>query len=243
MRSRVCAIVLAAAVGGCVSDCGPVTEPRRSPSAPAVDARPTPPLASAVSATSPAPQAGSAAASTAPTASAARPCPIPERTVDKAQVRLASTRTTGCKRLPTQKALAGVPDFVVETRCPGPDAATTLEVNTEDDRTFFAVTRSAGPRLPLAPALELFNSPAGTARWFRIGDAPPDAVVITLRASTTDDTGKRHLGTFVVAWELRTGSLCRMLDAGSLGAADIALAIETLGQTTLAGDCECLDPR
>ena len=237
MRSRIRAIVIAAAVGGCVPDPAPVTEPRVSPSAAAVDAGTTPPPPASAAFT--APQAATAAA----TASAAPPCPIPERTVDPAQVKLASTRTTGCKRLPTQKALTGVPDFVVETRCPGPDATTTLEVNTEDDRTFFAVARSGGPRLRLAPAVEFFNSPAGTARWFRIGEAPPDAVVITLRASTTDDTGKRHLDTFVVAWELRTGSLCRMVNAGSAGAADMALAIETLGHKTLAGDCECLDHR
>lgn len=221
MRLLTCILLPVVAVA-CVADPSG-TEPRNAPS---------PPTASSA-AIAPAPP------SSAPPAPIAAPCPAPIRQVDHSSVKATATRTTACRRLPTQKPLASAPDFVIETRCPGPDADTTLEVNTEDDRTFFAVARAGTARLPLAPAVASFNTPGGTARWYRIGDAPPEALVVPLRVSTTDDQGKQRVEAFVVAWDLRSGKVCRTVNAGPAESADVEMAIDTFGRMALAGDCDC----
>jgi hypothetical protein len=153
-------------------------------------------------------------------------------------VKVASTVTTGCKRLPTQKALAGAPDFVVETRCAGPDPTTTLEVNEEDGRTFFAVSRAGTPRIALDPITQAFNRPTGAARWYGVEPVAAEAIVIPVRSTFTDESGKQVVETRVVAWDLRTGRVCRIASATG-PAGNVAATSDALGRTTLAGACDC----
>jgi hypothetical protein len=226
MRLHAFCIVVAPMIGSCVADPSSVGEPRTSPPAAA---------GSASASVTPAHDTGAPPAHSAPTTP---PCPGPQRTVDPAQVKVASTMTTGCKRLPTQKALAEVPDFVVETRCAGPDASTTLEVNEEDGRTFFAVSRAGTQRIALDVVTQAFNRPAGAARWYRIDPAPAEAIVIPVRWSSTDDSGKQGFETLVVAWDLRSGRVCRIASATG-HPENVAATSDALGRAALAGKCDC----
>jgi hypothetical protein len=227
---------LLAALAGCATDAtvgdanGP---PANAASAMAsVEAPSTP----EVSASAAAPGVGPATSAT-PTPSSP-PCPEPQRAVDVRQVKSVSTATTGCKRLPTQKALAKVPDYVVETRCAGPEAATVLEVNEEDGRAFFAVTRAGAPRVQLDPITPAFNSAAGAARWYRLGDGPVETIVIPIRSSHTDDAGKQVVETFLAAWDLRSGRICRTTDV-TQRPQEVTRASDELARLALARDCDC----
>jgi hypothetical protein len=237
MSRRASILSVFAALAGCATDAtvGDANGPPASAASvmPSMAAPATP--AASASAVGPASVAGSGpAASTTPTP----PCPEPHRAVDARDMKSVSTATTGCKRLPTQKALAAVPDYVVETRCAGPEAATALEVNEEDGRAFFAVTRAGAPRVPLDPITPAFNSAAGAARWYRLGDGPVEVIVIPVRSSHTDDAGKQVVETFLAAWDLRSGRICRTADV-TQRPREVTGASDELARLALARDCDC----
>jgi len=163
----------------------------------------------------------------------------PKRAVDEGSVRVVATRTTKCKVLPTQSALADLPDYLVETECPAPKGFAKLHVVSEDVRVFFAVERAApgSSPVPLEPFSSSFSDVAGPARWYAELGGPPSVVVIPIDFQSTTAEGEPEHWRVVAAWDLANGALCRTENASVKD--DLAVISATLALRALEGACTC----